>query len=799
MEELFLQLFNCNGEGEVDKIIAANELLSNPDNWHPYGDTTGNFGTFENQQPHPIPALAEKITNSIDSILMKECLLNGIDPKSKDAPNDMAQAVEKFFHIKNGDFSEVDGSDRRDLARNIQVIATGDKQIPDITVVDDGEGQNPSDFPNTFLSIAKNNKVGIPFVQGKYNMGSTGAVTFCGEKRYQLIASKRHPQLSNANGELGYTLVRRHPLSNNDLSYRSTWYEYFYPNNTIPSFKIDKMNLGLENKDFISGAIIKLYSYKLPAGTASNIILDFWRELNQILYLPALPILLYEKRDYKSHGDSKPVLGNKNRFAIDEREFKEVPTITLTIENDEIGKVNIDITVFKQEVKANNNYIREKAVIFTMNGQTQGFLNRSFISQSLNLHLLRDHLLIQVDCTNINVNYRQDLFMANRYHMKESDKTEKLKKLIIEKIKEDGTLKALNQARKEQLFRNSETNNELLKNLARKLPLSDELKNLLKKNGPLSFMKDKTQKNERPSDNQAKDEHIKSFQEKRYPSFFKLKENSQGKKVKNIPINGKGIIQFSTDVENEYFFRPKDKGELIIKVLAHKKYGGNSNILDEHKNTDFYVQDLFEVTKSSPNNGNIKVSFKPDGNKLNVGDEIELSAMLTSPGEDFEVLFDIKITNPQKEQNKPKKEDYDEPNLPALTRVYKEKIEGEDSVTWEAYQWNEHDIVKICVANDDSSETMIDNIAINMDSLILKRYLSKYKGKKDIETKTNKYISTIYFHSMYLYSVLQKLKQTGDDDMKNIEIDRLIETSFKFYAPALIELADISLYETFDE
>ncbi len=60
MEELFLQLFNCNGEGEVDKIIAANELLSNPDNWHPYGDTTGNFGTFENQQPHPIPALAEK-------------------------------------------------------------------------------------------------------------------------------------------------------------------------------------------------------------------------------------------------------------------------------------------------------------------------------------------------------------------------------------------------------------------------------------------------------------------------------------------------------------------------------------------------------------------------------------------------------------------------------------------------------------------------------------------------------------------------------------------------------------------
>ena len=791
MEELFWQIYNCNGERDVDKLVNTNPLLSNPDNWHPYGNNTGNFGTFENQQPHPIPALAEKITNSIDSILTKECLLRGINPKGNDAPSDMAQAVEQFFGIKNGDFSEVAGSDRRNLARNIQVIATGDKQTPDMTVVDDGEGQNPDDFPDTFLSIANNNKVGIPFVQGKYNMGSTGAVTFCGEKRYQLIASKRNANLENATGDLGFTLVRRHPLSDDDnRAYRSTWYEYFYPNNIIPRFNVGKIDVGLEDKLFESGAIVKLYSYDLQ-GASSNIILDFWRELNQILYLPALPILLYEKREYQSHGYSKPVLGNKNRFAIDDWESKEVPTKTLIIENKEIGKVTVEITIFKQEVKANNNYVREKAVIFTINGQTQGFLHRSFISQSLNLPQLRDYMLIHVDCTNINTSFRQDLFMANRYHMKESDKTEKLKKLIIEKIKEDWTLKALNQARREQLFRNSETNNELLKNLAKKLPISDELKNLLKKNGPLSFMKDMKQKGERPSENQTKEEHIKSFEENRFPSFFKLKENSQGKKVKNIPINGKGIIQFSTDVQNEYFFRPKDKGELIIKVLAHKKYGGEAHVIEEHNNDEKYVQDLFEVTKSSPNNGNIKVSFKPDGSKLNVGDEIELSAILTSPGEDLEVLFDIKVTNPQKEQSKPKLEDYNEPNLPRLVKVYKED--------WNNYQWDKHDIVKIFVAGDDSAETMIEDIAINMDSLIKTKYLSKFKSTKDIETKTNKYLSTIYFHSMYLYSVLQKLKQSGQDDMKNIEIDELISTSFKYYAPALVELAEISLYDTSDE
>ncbi|OIN92086.1 MAG: nucleotide pyrophosphohydrolase [Anaerolineae bacterium CG03_land_8_20_14_0_80_58_20] len=49
---------------------------------------------------------------------------------------------------------------------------------------DNGEGQHPDDFPNTFLSLHRNNKTDIHFVQGKYNMGSTGAVVFCGTHRY---------------------------------------------------------------------------------------------------------------------------------------------------------------------------------------------------------------------------------------------------------------------------------------------------------------------------------------------------------------------------------------------------------------------------------------------------------------------------------------------------------------------------------------------------------------------------------------------------------------------------------------
>ena len=84
------------------------------------------------------------------------------------------------------------------------------KKSPCITVYDFGEGQNPEDFHNTFLSLHRGNKANIHFVQGKYNMGSTGAVVFCGDKKYQLIASKRNLSLANgSDSSFGFTIVRR--------------------------------------------------------------------------------------------------------------------------------------------------------------------------------------------------------------------------------------------------------------------------------------------------------------------------------------------------------------------------------------------------------------------------------------------------------------------------------------------------------------------------------------------------------------------------------------------------------------
>tara|TARA_B100001971_G_C17730895_1_gene305874 strand:- start:169 stop:507 length:339 start_codon:yes stop_codon:yes gene_type:complete len=97
MEKLFWSMFRAKNEDELHEIVSTNSILSNNDNWFPYGgrdkDDRSNFGTFDNQQANPIPALIEKITNSIDSLLLKKCKLENIDPKSDAAPQNMAIAI----------------------------------------------------------------------------------------------------------------------------------------------------------------------------------------------------------------------------------------------------------------------------------------------------------------------------------------------------------------------------------------------------------------------------------------------------------------------------------------------------------------------------------------------------------------------------------------------------------------------------------------------------------------------------------------------------------------------------------
>ena len=97
MEQLFKELYFARTEDDIDKIINNDPDIFKGENWYPLGGSENNFGVIENQQSNPIAALIEKITNSIDAVLMKKCLEAGIDPKSERAPQSMEEAKAKFF------------------------------------------------------------------------------------------------------------------------------------------------------------------------------------------------------------------------------------------------------------------------------------------------------------------------------------------------------------------------------------------------------------------------------------------------------------------------------------------------------------------------------------------------------------------------------------------------------------------------------------------------------------------------------------------------------------------------------
>lgn len=224
--QLLKQLLTAQDENEVALIVKNHPILSDESKWIPFGENRMNFNTIDNQQQNPIAALTEKITNSIDALLLNECKIAGIDPESDVAPSTMQEAVEKFFGIPRGDFSEIMDSKRRELAKKIIIVAEGSREKPNLLVVDRGEGQHPFDFKHTFLSISKQNKINIKFVQGKYNMGGTGVLPYCGEYHYQLLLSRKNPRLLSEGREdvWGLTLIRLKPYVEKD--FKHTWYEY---------------------------------------------------------------------------------------------------------------------------------------------------------------------------------------------------------------------------------------------------------------------------------------------------------------------------------------------------------------------------------------------------------------------------------------------------------------------------------------------------------------------------------------------------------------------------------------------
>jgi len=791
MKELFHHLFSAPTENAVDAIIERTPIFHNPHNWRPYGDNESNFSVVENQQANPVAALVEKLTNAIDAMLMKKCYEEGIDPRSQVAPKNMHDAMRSFYKYENFDLQAY----RNEVAQDIQILADPNSPRGDTSLIifDNGEGQHPEEFPNTFLSLLRGNKNDIKFVQGKYNMGGAGALVYCGEKRYQLIASKRY----DGKGNFGFSLMRIHPLTKEEEeTKKNTYYEYFCPDGKIPEFPIDELDLSLYRRKFRTGTIIKLYSYDLPLGSKSVISRDLNQSINEYLHNPALPIYIIDRKERypKDTGLERIMFGISNRLLYQKDKYVDRQFSLEITGNKEVGKIRATVTVFKvkneektvkefKETIQNEFFKNNMSVAFSLNGQVHGFYTSEFITRALKYKLLKDYLLIHVDCTNMTLHYRNNLFMASRDRLKNGKESEVIRSLLADYLRKS-ELNDIYKQRKDSFSADTSDANELLKKFSKDLPLNPEMLKLLKQTFKLEDMdkkKDDTHKSNNKTESKPKTKE--PFISQRYPAIFKIqgKPDKDGKLVKTIPLGGDKTIRFDTDVENEYFDRIKDKGELKLYVLHHAPndaVGGNAPGKPRE------IDEYFQVVKSSPQEGTIRVNMQPKDN-LKIGDELQIKANLTSivqPEGALESIFYVKIEKLKEVEPKPEEQNVPQIGLPKMVLVYKDERAGVK--TWSDFEasGSPFDEVEI-MATDTNDKDELETIFINMDSSLLRTYKSKLDGDEVLQIADNKYVSQVYFHTLFLYSILKQKKlrfsleePQGD---KTMELDDVLRDLFK--------------------
>lgn len=801
LQGLFMRLLGAGTEDAVQAILDGEGLADDASKWIPYGDNESFYGVVENQQAHPVPALVEKITNGIDAILEKKVLEEGIDIKSKAAPCSVKEALDRYFpnHL-NWDVGEA----RRSQARDLQIVASGPVGDTSLLVYDNGVGQAAKDFGGTFLSLLRGNKNEVHFVQGKYNMGGAGAIAFCGDRRFQLVASKRYDGLE----PLGFTLLRRHPPERAAAAGRkNTWYEYLIFDGEVPAIDVGDLDVGLDGRTFQTGSLLKLYSYRLPSGARSVISRDLNVSLNEFLFEPALPFLTVdtEERYPRNRALTTIVHGLKRRLDADaqtvETRFSMVSTTP------DFGELGVTVYVFKarsrgEGVKETRAYIQREyfkndmTVLFSLNGQVHGSYTSEFITRALKMPLLKDYLLIHVDCSKLHPWVRNEMFMASRDRLKAGDKADAIRKHLRDMLAAS-ELAEISKRRKSSLSMDGQDTSQMLRQLSRNLAINATLSSMLRQTFDLpdrpAGAADKPRE-EKGSPRAPRD--APPFNPQRYPSVFRVRggDNQEGGlRLFKLPLGGSRTISFATDVENDYFDRTDDPGDLKLAIMvpqATSTGGGQAA-------TPSAVGDLLSVTRSSPTEGAIKVGLHASAEAA-VGDMIELRAALSSPTGDLAETVLVRITDP--ERKPPAKVPEDEPPLGIPELVLCSREGGEGHKSWEDLQEAGLDMSHGVVVQPYVEDDKLARIYVNVDSSVLKDFNRSAKSAEAVELAEKRFVSTVYFHTLFLFAATRArkyaLQQEKGEAVEDVEVaDYVADLFSSSYAQFLLSFDTADLID----
>ncbi|MDD4989697.1 MAG: hypothetical protein PHW31_00055 [Candidatus Pacebacteria bacterium] len=801
--EMFFKLFSIASSDEVALSI-ENDNFFKPENcsWKPYGGRENNAGQVEGQMKNSSNALVEKVTNSIDALLMRKCYeIEGAAPDSKDPklPKSLSEALSKYF----GGEDEINRKRSEWAKQHLVVLAEGDKKKPTLTVIDRGEGQSPDEIQNTIVHLSGSIKRNVDFVFGKYHQGGSAAIRFCGSKGkcYQLVLSRRAETIADKSkaNDYGWTLVRRSYKS------RTAFYEYCTDKdgNTF-SFKFEKpLKIDGLEIEFADGCLIRMYDYYLE--NPSNITygrnsLAF--DIDQKLQKSPLPIYLQDMRGWR--GDTKYTIAGLLRRIEDNKDIV-ADDITHPAGLGEVGVRNIRCIRLKHisDAKGVESYkLQREKIFYIENGLALGYENESFLRTDCQLPALAPYLLCYVDMSDIPVELA-NLFHAGREDFAHTDDYRTLKDRLKAFFENEIFEKWDKEYQEKSLASANEDNKELDKLIEKAIVDDPELKELLGIGEEIKSPK-------------GKDEDKVKYVGEETPKKFEY----SGEQPKEVDKNSHAIISFKTEAEDRLLTRKKNryyiewsrdsklfdvvlrgmnKGVISLRVdcKQNAKVGDEDKItfslLDSEKKKKFEQVVSFKAIETPPYAGSyFPTYFEPQKDILKISPKTSKKFTFTTDvandyfGRDtdtgsieFQERDDLRIkkyrlndgileitfhTTIEKLGKAPDiklvitdtvdhrfdiaipveivpPEESSKLNEPKRNPVYEKD--------WLIYGWNENDIASV-----DSSRTQGLIVNLNIDSKPLKE-LKKIVGIDKVESAQNKYIADTYIYSLYLYFELK--------------------------------------------
>jgi hypothetical protein len=751
----------------------------------------------------------------VDARLINECLVRGIDPKGPDAPQTIREAVSRFFEggtgkkLATGGYIE-DWSDEkiREVAQGITLCGTGTRPIMNLTISDCGEGQTPRKIPLTIMSLSKSNKMYIPFVQGQFNQGGTGALRFCGKYNLQLVISRRNPKLLGSDPDegdknWGFTVVRRERpeggRKNSILSYLApvgVGEEHPDRKGDILSFDAPSMKLYPDKespygREATYGTSIKLYDYNY-LGERSNIIRgrSILSRLDLLLPEIALPIRLYEFRKnaagkYLEPGSRETTLSGLRR------RLNNTPNVEsgfpITIPFSPAGE-QLYATVYafkpagsvrddddededskKKKLGGLTRYRKREGVLFVRNGQTQGTLPKDFFRRdAIKMKTLADDLLVFVECDKMSDETREDLFMPSRDRLTENDFKIEMIDCLEQSLKDDETLRLLRNQRQKELMTDKMKDDQ---------PLADVLQQLIKNSPNLTALLQLGQRIPAPFNANPTGYEEKPFKGEIYPSFFKLKGTAYGETHKrDCPINYRMRLQFETDARDDYFSRRIEGGKFAM--VWTDKSG------KEHKGS---------IVGPNLRRGSATVMVTlPDG--VEVDDVLPLIAITEDTRATFKNKIEVTI-RPWAEHHKgggTKKKDKTPSNqqgtdrerprqfaTPKIDPVYRDR--------WDKFKFDEYTAMRMG-AEYDAEDNEINVFRINMDNTPL---LNEIKQRRlDDQAARNQFM---YGNVLVGLSLLLQDKEKGEQppDAVQTKVEDRIDSLCRALAPFMLSLTTL--------